>query len=79
MGLENDWLHGVDFISDKEGMVSGDYGLTLHTTDGGKTWKGAASGRHQGAKRVSYFAISFPNAKAAYTTGEWGMVLKYTP
>lgn len=33
------WLRSIDFLDDSHGWIVGGFGLIIHTTDGGKTWR----------------------------------------
>lgn len=74
-----DWLYGVSFISDKEGIVVGEYGTVLRTADGGQTWKLELSGKQKGGQKVAFRGVSFPKPNAAFVSGDWGVIMKYTP
>ncbi|MBM3212740.1 hypothetical protein FJZ33_11005, partial [Candidatus Poribacteria bacterium] len=74
-----EWMHGVDFVSDQEGIAVGEYGTILHTIDGGKTWKVDATGKQQGSTRYTLNDVSFPKPKTAFVAAEWGLILKYKP
>ena len=33
------WLRAIDFVDEQNGWIVGGYGMIIHTTDGGKTWR----------------------------------------
>jgi photosystem II stability/assembly factor-like uncharacterized protein len=48
-----EFLTGVSFTDTNHGMICGDFGIILRTTDGGETWVGESSGTDYGLSRIS--------------------------
>lgn len=58
-------LYSMDFVSDREGWITGQDGIILHTSDGGKTWERQNSGT------VLYlFAVDFINEREGWIAGD---------
>jgi photosystem II stability/assembly factor-like uncharacterized protein len=64
-------LNTVYFIGDK-GWVGGEFGLLLHTRDGGRTWRPQRYGSH--LPRIA--AIGFSSERNGWAVGQQGTFLK---
>ena len=63
-------LRGVSFADDLSGWVVGDYGLILHTSDAGQTWK-----QQQSGVWLTLNAVCFPTLDFGCAVGEFGTIL----
>lgn len=66
-------LNGVYFASPTTGIVVGQSGTILRTTNGGTNWVTIGSGTS-----VHLFAVNFINANTGWVCGDVGMILKTT-
>lgn len=71
--LSGQWLRGVSFADDRNGVVCGSYGYLARTTDGGQNWSRANSGTD-----VRLYAVAHRTATEAYAVGEDGAALRST-
>jgi photosystem II stability/assembly factor-like uncharacterized protein len=67
-------LNSVFFVSKTEGWVVGEFGLILHTEDGGKTW---VSQRY-GSDLPQLAAIAFNGPLKGFAAGQEGALLRTT-
>jgi photosystem II stability/assembly factor-like uncharacterized protein len=65
-------LNTVFFIDDEEGWLGGEFGLLLHTRDGGQSW----SAKRSGADFPQITSIRFPDRLTGWAVGMRGTVLK---
>ncbi len=63
-------LRGVSFADDLSGWVVGEFGLILHTSDAGQTWKQQKSGVW-----LTLNAVCFPSLDFGCAVGEFGTIL----
>ena len=63
-------LFQLSFVDDRNGWVSGDHGLILHTEDGGKTWKKEESGTNKSLR-----AVSFCDPNTGWIAGGGGTII----
>jgi photosystem II stability/assembly factor-like uncharacterized protein len=64
-------LRSVCFINENTGLVVGDSGTILKTSDGGTVWTTISSGT---TKNLN--AVDFPKADTGFVAGEGGIILK---
>ena len=64
-------LWGVDFIDDSVGLVVGDYGTILRTTDAGSTWETVSSGT-----TVHLSCVGWLSRSSAIAAGFSGTILR---
>jgi photosystem II stability/assembly factor-like uncharacterized protein len=67
-------VYDLDFIDADHGFLTGDYGATLYTTDGGSSWS-AAKNTAWGA---TLNGLSFVSAEKGWLAGEAGVILTTT-
>lgn len=67
-------LNAVCFVRPEVGWIAGEFGLVLHTTDGGQTW---ASQRY-GRDLPQLVALQFYDEHAGLAVGQQGALLKTT-
>jgi photosystem II stability/assembly factor-like uncharacterized protein len=65
-------LTSVSFVDEKLGWATGHWGVVLHTTDGGETWR---SQRLDTAQDRPLFAIHFFDARHGVAVGLWSLVI----
>lgn len=63
-------LHGVTFLTKKEGWVVGRLGKIFHTTDGGKTWE-----EQRSETNLLLTAVDFIDRTRGWVVGEQGIIL----
>lgn len=66
-------LNGVYFASNTTGIVVGQSGTVLRTTNGGTNWISVSSGTS-----VHLFAVEFINGNTGWVAGDVGVILKTT-
>ncbi len=64
-------LRSVCFINENTGLVVGDVGTILKTTDGGTVWTTISSGT---TKNLN--SVDFPKADTGFAAGDSGIILK---
>lgn len=69
----NEWLRGIDFYDEYNGLAVGYNGTILKTLDGGETWNAVASGTDN-----DLLSVSFPDETLAIATGSNGTILRST-
>ncbi len=67
-------LNSVYFVSAKSGWVVGEFGLILHTDDGGETW----TTQRYDSKFPQLVAVYFRNALDGWAAGQSGILLHTT-
>jgi hypothetical protein len=67
------WYHAIDFADAQEGWVVGDYGLILHTTDGGVTWTAM-----EHPTRLTLRGVHAVEPGLAWIVGDGGLILHYS-
>ncbi len=72
------WLYDVNFISELDGFIVGEFSTIFHTIDGGKTWTMSSIINQKGLDNIELRAVSFPKPNVAFAGGAFGMILKYT-
>jgi len=66
-------LHGTHFVDSLKGWAVGDYGIILHTTNGGVNWSSQNSGTNSPLR-----SVSFSDHHNGYAAGGLGTILKTT-
>lgn len=67
-------LNAVYFADPETGWIVGEFGLILHTVDGGRTWIAQA----YGSNRPQLFAVAFRDKNTGWSVGQRGAVLRTT-
>jgi photosystem II stability/assembly factor-like uncharacterized protein len=65
-------LNALSFISPQTGWIVGEYGLVLHTTNGGQTWNSQRYGR----TLPQLFGVEFYDERTGLAIGQEGNLLK---
>jgi photosystem II stability/assembly factor-like uncharacterized protein len=65
-------LNTVYFVNAKDGWVGGEFGVILHTTDGGQTW----ISQRYGSDLPQIVAIRFRDNRNGWAVGQKGTLLK---
>lgn len=69
--VEEARLNGVAFANEKTGWIAGEFGLVLHTGDGGKTWK-----RQRGSSGLLLFSLLVFDAQKVMAFGSAGTCMQ---
>ena len=64
-------LNAITFSNTSNGIIVGDDGVILHSTDGGETWENRESGTLEDLNDVM-----FPVENIGYAVGKYGVILK---
>ncbi len=67
-------LNSVFFVSAAQGWIVGEFGLILHTDDGGKTW----NAQRAGSNLPQLVAVRFRDALEGFAVGQTGVALRTT-
>jgi photosystem II stability/assembly factor-like uncharacterized protein len=65
-------LNGVAFVSPNVGWVVGEFGLILHTADGGRSW----NTQRYGSDLPQLFGVAFSDPHIGWAIGQQGTVLR---
>ena len=66
-------LHGIAFPSKDTGIIVGDYGTILRSTDRGATWLTIST-----TSPAYLFSVAFANSRIGVATGDGGVILRTT-
>lgn len=72
-GADKPWL-AMHFVNEREGLVTGAYGLTFHTEDGGQTWQ-SWTGRIPNPRGMHVYAVT-GIGHTIYLAGEQGLFVR---
>lgn len=73
-GLVEPNLNAVYFNSPKSGWIAGEFGLVLHTKDGGQTW----ISQRYGSDLPQLYAVKFVDDRHGLTMGQAGSLIQST-
>jgi photosystem II stability/assembly factor-like uncharacterized protein len=67
-------LNAVYFVNSEIGWIVGEFGLVLHTVNGGRTW----SEQIYGGDQPQFFAVRFRDEQVGWAVGQQGTVIRTT-
>lgn len=71
---EGDFYHSVDFVDERHGIIVGQAGSILITTDGGLTWEVTKSPASLSSSRDHFLSVKYINQDDIYIVGDNGLL-----